>query len=322
MSASEVAAYWQTACPNSAMPSAILHHLSAPVVVEGHRSVHHGARHNHGHFDLADLCFSEDTSAPGSTVTPYILPAASHAPFLRHEVAESIRMSLENFTDILGMFAPAASPSAARDSWTTLDVCEHPDLLEGEHQGCVASMESIVELVASVLGTRDVQAPPTCPRGGPQVRAAWLHGGVRAEDHSRTPCSTATRINPARVYDVTLRSTTGEKKAMRVLAVCHLDTSGFHPANPFFVERGIKPGDIPLCHFLSKDTPPLGAHRRVDNRHRMGRSRRSRGPGCCWLQRARLLQPISRPHHSIRWQIYMLAKCPRFLPGLFHVLIK
>ncbi|KAF8731852.1 hypothetical protein HU200_015795 [Digitaria exilis] len=207
-------------------------------------------------------------------VTPFILPAASHAPFLRHEVAKSIPMSTENFTDILAMFMPA-SLEAAHDIWNTLDACEHPVLMGGERQGCATSIESMVELATAVLGTRDLHALSSSsnvpadglqssPRGYTVVSARTVVAGTKEGNKSMTCHGSAFpfavfychSINPTRVYDVTLHPSTGgaAAEAMRVLAVCHLDTSGFDPANPFFVERGLKPGDIPLCHFLSRDT--------------------------------------------------------------------
>ena len=56
----------------------------------------------------------------GSKINIYIDRAAAlHSAFLHRDVANSIPMSIENFTDIATMSSPV-SVSMARDMWSTL----------------------------------------------------------------------------------------------------------------------------------------------------------------------------------------------------------
>lgn len=157
--------------------------------------------------------------------------------------------------------------------WSTLRICEHPHPLEGEQQACATSIESMVELAASVLGTSDLQAfssSPDVPVEGfaPSPASKYKVAAVRAVTSPGEKATTMTchgmtfpyavfychAVNPTRVYEVTLQMDGAAETIMQVIAVCHLDTSQFDPANPFFVARGLKPGDAAVCHFLSRDS--------------------------------------------------------------------
>ncbi|KAL6624314.1 hypothetical protein ACP70R_031635 [Stipagrostis hirtigluma subsp. patula] len=252
---------------------------------EGHRHGLHGTGHNHGPFNLANILFSEAALTPGTKVTPFIEPSVLPMPFLRRDVADSIPMSTKNFTDIMSKFAPMSFAMAGR-VWSTLHTCEHPHPLEGERQACATSVESMVELAMSVVGTCDVRAfsssrgVPSEGLAPPPSRRSYAVAAVRAVTApAGSPATTMTchgvtfpyavfychAVNPTRVYEVTLRRSTDEEDGgagagavavdeMRVLAVCHLDTSRFEPENPYFVARGLKPGDAAVCHFLSRDS--------------------------------------------------------------------
>lgn len=60
-------------------------------------------------------------------------------------------------------------------------------------------------------------------------------------------------INKTVVYKVPLIGTDGRKKA-NALAVCHKDTSSWSPRHPSFRILSVKPGTVPICHFLLRDT--------------------------------------------------------------------
>ncbi|XP_066334109.1 BURP domain-containing protein 9-like [Miscanthus floridulus] len=248
--------------------------------VHGHGQ--HGTGHSHGHFNFATLLFTEDALTPGTMVSPYIEPSASPVPFLRRDVSDSIALSTSNFSRIMSKFGPMASTlsMAPRDMWSTVRTCEHPHGVEGEQHVCAASIESMVELAASVLGTRDLRAFSSSadvpaegvasPPGSPPYKVA----AVRAVTAPGQPATTMTchsmefpyavfychAVNPTRVYEVTLTRIASEDdgaaatspSTMRALAVCHLDTSRFSPDNAFFVARRLKPGDAAVCHFTGR----------------------------------------------------------------------
>ncbi|PPD81768.1 hypothetical protein GOBAR_DD21285 [Gossypium barbadense] len=59
-------------------------------------------------------------------------------------------------------------------------------------------------------------------------------------------------INKTTVYKVPLLGRDGTKA--NALAVCHKDTSAWSPKHKAFQILKVKPGTVPICHFLAKDT--------------------------------------------------------------------
>jgi len=97
-------------------------------------------------------------------MSPYIEPSAPPVPFLRRDVSDSLPLSTTNFSKIMPTFGPMASALSMtpRGQWSTARTCKHPHGVEGEQHACAASIESMVELAASVLGVgtreRDLRA--------------------------------------------------------------------------------------------------------------------------------------------------------------------
>uniref|UniRef100_A0A0D3GFQ3 BURP domain-containing protein n=1 Tax=Oryza barthii TaxID=65489 RepID=A0A0D3GFQ3_9ORYZ len=218
--------------------------------LQAEKGMDHG-RHVHARGNkmqqLADVFFFRDALRPGSVITPTIPPTTSLPAFLPRHVADAIPFSADRFADVLAMFAPASLAMAREIRWA-LDTCGQraAALLPGEKAGCATSLESLADLAASLLGTRDVRA----------FSAADL-----PTDAATTPARRGS-TKPTAVYAVTLVAATtgdgdGEGEAaspakMEALAVCHLDTSRWRADNPFFVAHGVKPGEVSVCHFLTK----------------------------------------------------------------------
>uniref|UniRef100_J3MDH8 BURP domain-containing protein n=2 Tax=Oryza brachyantha TaxID=4533 RepID=J3MDH8_ORYBR len=154
------------------------------------------------------------------------------------------------------MFAPASDAIADEMRWV-LEKCDSPWQLTGERRkaGCATSMEDLVELPMSLLGTRRLHALSTA--GMLPVEAA---SGKMVTCHDMTYpyavfyCHMA---GPAtRAYSVALasRDAGAELTAMEVLAVCHLNTSRWSSKHPFLLAMRAKPGDVAPCHFLPKSS--------------------------------------------------------------------
>uniref|UniRef100_A0A0E0LAU1 BURP domain-containing protein n=1 Tax=Oryza punctata TaxID=4537 RepID=A0A0E0LAU1_ORYPU len=247
----------------------------------------HG-RHVHAHsnkMQLADVFFFHDALRPGSVITPTIPPTTSLPAFLPRHVADTIPFTVDRFADVVAMFAPASLAMAREIRWA-LDTCgQHPRaaLLPGEKAGCATSLESLADLAASLLGTRDVRAfsAADLPTDGPTTPARRGRYNVTSvRELSATAGSSAAGVvachdltypyavfychstKPTAAYAVTLvAATTGDgdgdgasasPATMEALAVCHLDTSRWRADNPFFVAHGVKPGEVSVCHFLTK----------------------------------------------------------------------
>ncbi|XP_051198004.1 uncharacterized protein [Lolium perenne] len=224
--------------------------------------------HTHGHRSrrIADVFFFHDMLRPGTVMTPTIPPTSSLPALLPRHVANSIPFSAKRFPDIVAMFAPASLAIAGEMRWT-LDTCEHPRPLPGQKAGCATSIESLAELTASLLGTRDVLAfSADMPLEVADTSALRARHNVTAARRLSTSLEVVTchdltypyavfychTSNPTAAYMVTLESQDGAAPAMEALAVCHLDTSQWSPENPFFKLHSVSPGEVAVCHFLSK----------------------------------------------------------------------
>lgn len=216
------------------------------------------------------MSFFHDMLRPGSLITPTIPPTTSMPALLSGNVADSIPFTTEHLSDIITMFAPASLTMTREIRWT-LDTCEHPRTLPGQKAGCATSLESLAEMPASLLGRRNVHAfsamdlPMDAPgtpalRGRYNVTAARKLSGSSSEVvtcHDLTfpyavyYCHTS---SPTAAYMVTLASVEegASPATMEVMAVCHLDTSLWSPKNPFFELHNVRPGDVAVCHFLTK----------------------------------------------------------------------
>ncbi|XBI42066.1 hypothetical protein VPH35_126450 [Triticum aestivum] len=231
---------------------------------------HHVHAHSYKNKKEADVFFFHDMLRPGSLITPTIPPTASMPALLSGDVADSIPFSTEHLSDIITMFAPASLTMTREIRWT-LDTCEHPRTLPGQKAGCATSLESLVELPASLLGRGNVRAfsavdlpmdGPGTPalRGRYNVTAARKLSGSSSEvvtchdltyPYSVYYCHTS---RPTSAYMVTLASVEegASPTTMEVMAVCHLDTSLWSPKNSFFELHNVRPGDVAVCHFLTK----------------------------------------------------------------------
>ncbi|KAM0907435.1 hypothetical protein ACQ4PT_016137 [Festuca glaucescens] len=222
--------------------------------------------HKHRSRRIADVFFFHDMLRPGTMMTPTIPPTSSLPALLPRHVANSIPFSAKRFPDIVAMFAPASFAIAGEMRWT-LDTCEHPRPLPGQKAGCATSIESLTELTASLLGTHDVLAfssdMPLEAAGTSALRARHNVTAARRVSMSLevVTCQDLTysyavfychTSNSTAAYMVTLESEDGAAPAMEALAVCHLDTSQWNPENPFFKLHSVSPGEVAVCHFLSK----------------------------------------------------------------------
>ncbi|PUZ61074.1 hypothetical protein GQ55_4G241600 [Panicum hallii var. hallii] len=239
--------------------------ISASYGFQGDRHDPHVHNHNSGN-KLADVFFFHDVLRPGSVITPTIPVTTTLPSLLPRREADSLPFSTARLGDILAMFAPA-SLTMADEIRTTLDSCEHPRPLPGEKAGCATSLESLARLPAALLGTRDVRAfsgdMPVDPAGTTARRGRYNVTAVRklSESPVAATCHDLTypyavfychTTNQVAAYQVTLAAEDGRAPAMEALAVCHLDTSQWTPRQPFLVAHNLKPGDVAVCHFLSK----------------------------------------------------------------------
>ncbi|RRT61885.1 hypothetical protein B296_00019201 [Ensete ventricosum] len=206
------------------------------------------------------LFFLEKGLKPGSKMSLQFKKTTAGAAFLPREEAESIPFSSAKLPEILNYYGVKPGSAEALVMEKTLQECENP-AVRGETKFCATSLESMVEFSMSSLGTLNVTA----------VSTAVSKAG------STLQLYTITEVNPlpgyrlvachpvAYKYAVFYCHTTSTSKAYRVglvgadkavaeaVAVCHTDTKAWNPNHVVFMVLKVKPGSVPVCHFLPEN---------------------------------------------------------------------
>ncbi|EEE65419.1 hypothetical protein OsJ_20766 [Oryza sativa Japonica Group] len=231
---------------------------------EEHKYIHsHG--HGHVHFPegAKDLYFFEDNLAPGSVLITRILSARQSSIFLHRNNSKHIPFSMKNITDILTMFSPV-SATMADGIAATLQACEHTGMVHGEKAKCATSIESLLDVVVSSLGTKLVRAlTPGAPMEGvPSLR--YIVASATPVPNSQSMLACHDMLYPykvffchtpkqTRLYQVSLVSgESGRPLIDGLLAVCHQNTSDWDTGHPFFHFMDVKPGETTACHFFGR----------------------------------------------------------------------
>ncbi|CAO2178380.1 unnamed protein product [Urochloa humidicola] len=215
------------------------------------------------------LFFQEKDLHAGKKVTVQFAgtAGAAGAKFLPRSEADAIPFSSEKVPEILTRFSVRPDSVEAAEMEQTLRDCEAP-AAEGEKKSCATSLESMVDFATSSLGTSHVRAVSTvvAKEGSPKQeytvtgvkRAAAAGEGddgdrlvaCHAEPYAYAvfACHLTRRT---RAYTVSMVGRDGT--AVDAVAVCHADTAGWIPKHVAFQVLGVKPGTVPVCHFLPQD---------------------------------------------------------------------
>ncbi|XP_065038413.1 BURP domain-containing protein 3-like [Musa acuminata AAA Group] len=209
------------------------------------------------------LFFLEKELRPGAKMNLHFTKTTSGgASFLTQKEADAIPFSSAKLPEILDHFSVKPGSAEAEAMKTTLQECEEP-AVRGERKYCATSLESMVEFSMSSLGTRDVTAMSTTVAKVVTPRQQYTVTGVKALAGDRLVA-----CHPeAYAYPVFYCHATGTGKAYRVglvgtadgvaveaVAVCHTDTSAWNPNHVAFKVLKVKPGSVPVCHFLPDDS--------------------------------------------------------------------
>ncbi|CAA7402724.1 unnamed protein product [Spirodela intermedia] len=206
--------------------------------------------------------FREKDLRPGTRMNLHFTRTSSNAAFLPRSVANSIPFSSKRLPDILSLFSVLSDSPEAEALEKTLRECEEP-ASAGETRYCATSLESMVDFSSASLGTRDVLAVSTevSKKGTPKQAYTITPSGVQRLVGSKAVACHAqpfayavfychvTRATKA--YLVSLAGQDGAK--VDAVVVCHTDTSGWNPKHLAFQLLQVKPGTVPVCHFLPQD---------------------------------------------------------------------
>uniref|UniRef100_A0A516IJH8 BURP domain-containing protein n=1 Tax=Turnera subulata TaxID=218843 RepID=A0A516IJH8_9ROSI len=197
---------------------------------------------------------------PGKTMDLHFTESQNAATFLPRQVADSIPFSSKNLPEIYNQFSVQPGSEEAEIMSETIKECEASGI-RGEEKYCATSLESMIDFTTSKLG-KNVQAVSTEVAGESQLLQKYtIKGGVKKiAGHESVVCHKqnyayavfychATKSTSA--YVVPLVGEDGTK--VNAVAVCHKDTSEWNPKHLAFQVLKVKPGTVPVCHFLPQD---------------------------------------------------------------------
>lgn len=182
------------------------------------------------------------------------------ATFLPRQVADSIPFTSNKLPQILRQLSIKPGSKQEKMLNTTITICEQQGI-KGERRYCATSLESMIDFSVSRLGKNvEVLATELNGKSKSQTQSYVLVRVSKAIAKS-VVCHKVTypyavyfchEIPATRSYSISLVSADGLK--VNALAVCHVDTSGWDPDFLAFKILKVKPGVVPICHFLVKDT--------------------------------------------------------------------
>ncbi|OEL33526.1 BURP domain-containing protein 3 [Dichanthelium oligosanthes] len=209
------------------------------------------------------LFFQEKDLHPGKKMTVQFTNTVAGTKFLPRSEAEAIPFSSEKVPEILSRFSVSPDSVEAAEMAQTLHDCEAP-AAKGEKKACATSLESMVDFATSSLGTSHVRAVSTVVAKPGSPEQEYTVAGVKrpagTNDGSLVGCHAEPYAyavfachltQQTRAYLVSLVGRDG--MAVDAVAVCHADTSGWNPKHVAFQVLNVKPGTVPVCHFLPQD---------------------------------------------------------------------
>ncbi|XP_077210978.1 BURP domain protein RD22-like [Tasmannia lanceolata] len=205
------------------------------------------------------IFFLEKNLHPSAKMNLGFTKTADGPTFLPRGVAKTIPFSSSKVSDILNRFSIAPGSPDAEAVKDTLQTCEAPPS-KGEDKLCATSLESMVDFARSKLGT-NVQVLSTTVDKETGSQQYTIGSGV---EKMGGPSSVACH-GQSYMYAVYYCHETHDTVAYKVplvrkdgtsveaVAVCHKDTSAWNPRHLAFQVLKVKPGSVPICHFLPED---------------------------------------------------------------------
>ncbi|XP_039142009.1 BURP domain-containing protein 3-like [Dioscorea cayenensis subsp. rotundata] len=174
------------------------------------------------------LFFLEKEVIPGSKLHLRFTKMFSSSPLISRLQANTIPFAanklLEILTDHIHVKPTSVTASVMNK---TLIECEEP-ALEGESKHCATLLESMVEF-----------------HHAEDKLVAACHS--RPYPYAVFYCHAA---GETKAYTMALE---GDGTKVEAVAVCHLDTSKWNPKHLAFQVLKVKPGSVPICHFMPKE---------------------------------------------------------------------
>ncbi|TKY74592.1 Dehydration-responsive protein RD22 [Spatholobus suberectus] len=205
------------------------------------------------------IFFLEKDLRPGTKLALHFTRSYNQATFLPRQVADSIPFSSNKVDDIFAKFSVKPGSEEAQIMKNTISECEEGGI-KGEEKYCATSLESMVDFSTSKLG-KNVEVVSTEVDKETGLQKYTVAPGVKklAGDKA-VVCHKQNypyavfychKTETTRAYSVPLEGANGIR--VKAVAVCHTDTSEWNPKHLAFQVLKVKPGTVPVCHFLPED---------------------------------------------------------------------
>lgn len=206
------------------------------------------------------LFFFEKDLHLGSTMNLHSFKTSNTpSTLLPKEVSDSIPFSSKYIPQIYQKFSVKPESPEAEIIKKTIKECEEPGI-KGEEKYCATSLESMIDFTISKLG-KDVQAISTeTEKETTQLQKYTIEGVKKMNKDKSVICHKQNypyvvfychKTQTTKAFEVSLLGADGTKA--KAVAVCHKDTSEWNPKHLAFQVLKVKPGSVPICHFLPED---------------------------------------------------------------------
>ncbi|KAI3881021.1 hypothetical protein MKX03_037599 [Papaver bracteatum] len=202
----------------------------------------------------ASLFFLEKDLYPGAKMkVHFVIGTPSGTAFLPKNLAKVTPFSSSKLPEILNQFAINPKSNKAEFISRAINACEQP-AMENQEKYCATSLESLFDYGTSKFGKNvNILTTEIVVDKGQRTRMRKLQQYVVSSGLRQVVifyCH-ATLAHTAQPYVVPLVGVDGTK--IKATAVCHKDTSKWNPDHVAFRVLNVKPGTIPICHFLTED---------------------------------------------------------------------
>ncbi|KAG6409608.1 hypothetical protein SASPL_127648 [Salvia splendens] len=205
----------------------------------------------------AALFFLEKDLRAANKMTLHFTKPTNRQKFLPRRAAASIPFSSSALPEIYRELSVEPGSGEAEAIAKTVRECEDA---AKEETLCATSLEAMVDFAASVVGTTDARAVSTEAESA--ERMEYLIEGVRRMGGGKAVAAChkeeyayavfyCHKTDDTVAYRVSLVGAGGVRA--RAVAVCHRDTSRWNPEHLAFKVLGVKPGSVPVCHYLPED---------------------------------------------------------------------
>ncbi|XP_057478591.1 BURP domain protein RD22-like [Actinidia eriantha] len=204
------------------------------------------------------LFFMEKDLKKGTKVTLHFTKSTTQTTFLPRQIAKKIPFSSEKMPEIMNYFSVKPDSKEAEIMKKTVKECEEPGI-KGEEKYCATSLESMVDFITNKLG-KNIQGVSTEVDRETQLQKYGITGVEKMAGDKAVVCHKQDyaytvfychKIQTTKEYVVSLVGADGKKA--KAVAVCHMDTSAWNPKHLAFQVLKVKPGTVPICHFLPED---------------------------------------------------------------------